>query len=393
MSFGGDGVLGYEVPEILHLEGNTLPFIPRRLQAGGRLLIEEPIRISHVPLRTCCLCGGIIKDDASNYEHPLPQWLHRYTDLAEQPSNSFQQASGIVPTWRQLSLLSHTSCNSQFERLVERPAIGPLKNAVEGGSLSSSDFDRLFDWCDKVIGSAALMGAAINGQRTTLGYEAHNFPNKRIGAFDRIGIFFRVRDKIDLDLWHCTNEAFLSTPSSIALQVKDLIMVYVTGNFLLSRAFGLGFPARSGGDAGFVGGSGKYQNSLGHRVCRIPSATIIAQAMRRQHTKEGLVELHPALNEDGDGYVHQLTDRTWERTRSCSFDDVVSLSRDLGDNLAALEVIEWLLLSKELDRARYGDDSSFFMRSYKWLLDQKQGIIDLVKQASPLLPINYNDRL
>jgi hypothetical protein len=188
MSFGGEGLIGGEITvEVARPVAEGRGFIPKRFEMGGRLGIEDSAAIRTTVFSTCVLCGGIIINEPRNDEHPLPQWLHRYAgNSGDSPAGAFKIGKTTAPTWRQLCLASHQSCNSTFASKLENPVIKPFKHVVEGGRVTWSDLDLIFDWLDKVKASAALMGAAVDGHRTILGYDEISFPNKRIGVFDRI---------------------------------------------------------------------------------------------------------------------------------------------------------------------------------------------------------------
>ena len=125
----------------------------------------------------------------------------------------------------------HKKCNTEFARKIEEPVISPINRLTAGGRVTWSEIDAIFDWLDKIKSSSALMGAALGGHSLQLNYYETSFPNLRIGAFDRIGIFFRVTDKIIyLDLLDFLNYSFLSTPSAMLLRIKDLMIVYVSNN-------------------------------------------------------------------------------------------------------------------------------------------------------------------
>ncbi len=222
MSWGGDGVLvGEPLLEVLPQAGSDVDFPIRRFEAGGRMRIVDGPRSKKARFVTCVLCGGVITDANSTFEHPLPQWLLRYCGKSgDTPAASFAVGVDRKPTWRQLCLKSHSNCNAQFARRVEDPAISPFKRIVEGGTLSSNDIDLVFDWLDKVKISACHMGVAIQSHKLNMAYNDHSFANKRVGAYDRFMILFRLSvDESKIDLWDCLHEGFLTTPSSIIMRI------------------------------------------------------------------------------------------------------------------------------------------------------------------------------
>ncbi|MCP3466998.1 hypothetical protein [Bradyrhizobium sp. CCGUVB23] len=394
MSAGGDGIVGVEpLVEVALPAGVDAPFIPRRFRAGGRLNVQDSPNIQSTRLVTCVLCGGVIADGDSTLEHPLPQWLHRFAgDVGGKSARSFVVGSK-ESTWRQLCLDAHRKCNTEFGRRIENPTINSLKAIVEGKTLTWSQVDAVFDWLDKVKSSTAHMGIALQGHRTRLGYDNLSFPNVRTGAFDRLALFFRISDTTSsLDLWECLNEGFLTTPSAIALRIKDLVIVYASNNYLLSKAFGLGFGVPKDGKPTFVNGTGVFASGFGSRVTRLPAAKIIAQPMRRQHLKEGFHPSSDALQENGDGKIYELEGMRWSRVRSTSFSRLPKLRYQIGYALAGLEVVEWIILSKEQDYSRYGSENSFFMKSMPNLLAEKTLLLDLVASLRGGLRPQQDDR-
>ncbi|MBA4754008.1 MAG: hypothetical protein H2050_04145 [Sphingobium sp.] len=396
MSMGGDGVITERpwVEGARHASEN-LPFIPRRFQVGGRLQIADSPAVRTTISPSCVLCGGIIANEDATLEHPLPQWLHRMAgNVSENRVEIFSSDEQKQPTWRQLCLASHKKCNTEFARKIEEPVISPINRLTAGGRVTWSEIDAIFDWLDKIKSSSALMGAALGGHSLQLNYYETSFPNLRIGAFDRIGIFFRVTDKIIyLDLLDFLNYSFLSTPSAMLLRIKDLMIVYVSNNFLLSSTFGLAVGTADGGFTRYVPGTGLFVAGLGARRSRLPAAKIIAQPMRRQHRKQGLSDVGPALQPNGDGRVFELCGSRWHRVRSTDFSSLVRINSSIGYALAGLEVIEWLILCKEQDFARYGKSEAFFMKSLPDLHEQKLGLLDTIAELRGGIRPSTSDRL
>ncbi|RUX12122.1 hypothetical protein EOA27_20495 [Mesorhizobium sp. M2A.F.Ca.ET.037.01.1.1] len=380
--------------EVARPAGENLPFIPRRFQAGGRLEIADSAGIQNTFITTCVLCGGVIAGEEASLEHPLPQWLHKYAgDVGERKASAFRVSETIQPTWRQLSLNSHKECNRLFARKIEDPSITAVKAMVDGGRLTWTQLDAAFDWLDKIKSASAHMATALRGHNIRLGYGDISFPNKRVGAFDRLAIIYRISDgRPPLDLWDCLNDGFLTTPSAITLRVKDLVIVYSSSTFLLSTAFGLGKSMNQNGSATYIPGAGIFAPGFGTRFCRIPSAKILAQPMRRQYQKEGWLDHSPALQKNGDGRVYELIGSRWIRVRSCDFSVLPKLNSRLGYALAALETVEWIILSKEQDEARYGTPESFFLKSLPALHDEKRQLIKYVTDLRGGLPISESDR-
>lgn len=394
MSLGGDGIVGVEpFVELALPAGVDTPFIPRRFRSGGRLNVQDTPNIRKTRLVTCVLCGGVIVDGDTTVEHPLPQWLHRYCDdVGERSATSFA-VGGKQPTWRQLCLDAHRECNTLFARRIEEPTIHSLKAIVEGKVLTWSQIDTVFDWLDKVKTSTAHMGTALQGHSTQLEYHEFSFPNLRIGAFDRLALFFRVSNVTSaLDLWECLNLAFLTTPTAIALRIKDLVIVYASNNYLLSKAFGLGIGFRKDGSTTFESGPGAFASSFGSRTTRLSVAKIIAQPMRRQHRKAGFHPHSNALQESGDGRVFELKEGRWNRVRSTSFGELPKLAYSIGYALASLEVIEWIILAKEEDYSRYGSADNFFMQSMPELHLGKSLLLDVIAQLRGGLKPRESDR-
>ena len=131
---------------------------------------------------------------------------------------------------------------------------------------------------------------------------------------------------------------------------------------------------------------------IGSRMTRLPVAKIIAQPMRRQHRKEGFHSHSHALQESGDGKIFELKGMRWSRVRSTSFGGLPKLQYRIGYALASLEVIEWIILSKEQDFSRYGNDGSFFMKSLPGLLLEKTLLLELIAQLRGGLWPQESDR-
>jgi len=132
---------------------------------------------------------------------------------------------------------------------------------------------------------------------------------------------------------------------------------------------------------------------LGARRSRLPAAKIIAQPMRRQHRKQGLSDVGPALQPNGDGRVFELCGSRWHRVRSTDFSSLVRINSSIGYALAGLEVIEWLILCKEQDFARYGKSEAFFMKSLPDLHEQKLGLLDTIAELRGGIRPSTSDRL
>ena len=229
MSAGGDGIIDtIPLVELAQVRDTRVPFVPRRFRLGGRLELPNSSLIERTPFLTCVLCGGLIINEQPNQEHPLPQWLHNFAgEVGDRKANAFNVLKNANPTWRQLCLASHGSCNSKFGRKVEEPVITPFKSVVAGGRVTWMELDAIFDWLDKIKASAAHMALALRGHDLLMSYDEISFPNRRVGLYDRLAIIFRIDDPtIQLDLWHCLHEGFLSTPSSLVLRVRDLVIVY-----------------------------------------------------------------------------------------------------------------------------------------------------------------------
>lgn len=396
MSTGGDGVVaGRPWVEVARPAVERMDFIPRRYRAGGRLQIDDSPGIQGTHLITCVLCGGLLLDERSNDEHPLPQWLHRLAaDAGEELAVAFSTSQSINPTWRQLCLKAHETCNSMFARKIETPVVSPFKAILTGGRITWTELDALFDWLDKVRVSAAHMAVALRGHNLRLGYDELSYPNRRIGAFDRLALFFRVTDSNPpLDLWDCLSDGFLTTPSALALKVRDLVIITVSNNYLLSPAFGLGMARAQDGVIAYVPGEGRFSAGLASRTSRLPAAKIIAQPMRRQHRKEGLLELSSAIQQNGDGHIYELSGTRWNRVRSSDFSSLPHINTPIGYALAGLEVVEWLLLAKEQDYARYGSGTSKFMESVEALKQEKSLLLDLVAKLRGGLRPTESDRM
>ncbi|MFF0924794.1 hypothetical protein ACFYE8_35025 [Rhizobium leguminosarum] len=398
MSFGGDGVPGIErTPEILQLEGWEHPFIARRFEAGGRFKVTDGPISSKIPLTTCVLCGGIIfPDDQRNMEHPLPRWVHRIAgEVGELKSSAITLEAGPNPTWRQLELAAHERCNTAFGEHIEIPARKAIGTMVDGGMVYAKQIDVVLDWLDKVRSSSAHMATAFTGHGLVLDYRHIHFPNWRIGLSDRAAIFFRVEKyKEPLDLWDCMDRGFLFTPGALAIRIKDLVILSISGASLLSPAFGLPEVKIVNGQVEWVDGSGKWASGFGSRTSRLGSALIVAQPMRRQEIKEGFLLKSAAISESGDGHVHNLKKSRWSRTKRLDFSQLPKLSAKLGYALANLEIVEWLMLIKERDHARAGHPPNFgAMESMSDLRYAKMFFIDNVaRERGNLRPVE-NDRL
>lgn len=389
MSVGGDGIVNNApLVEVSRPAWENLRFIPRRFRAGGRLEISDSVGIRSTRLTTCVLCGGLIVDDDSTSEHPLPQWLHRYVgSVGDTKATAFYVSSNLQPTWRQLCLDAHRECNRIFARKVEDPAISGIKCMVEGKRVTSTQIDAVFDWLDKVKSASAHMAVALHGHGIQIEYDEICFPNRRIGAFDRLAIIFRVTDLgPDLNLWECLNEGFLSTPSAIALKIRNLIIVYASNNYLLSSAFGLGSIVMQDGSASYICGTGDFAPGFGIRDCRILGAKILAQPMRRQHIKEGAIDRSHALQANGDGKIYEFLGSRWQRVKSSEFHDLPKYNSEIGLALASLETIEWIIVSKELDYQRYGTPESYFIKSLPVLQAERRVLIELISRQIKLIP-------
>lgn len=395
MSVGGDGVVEDEyLVEVARPAEEDIGFIPRRFRAGGRLGIVDHQGIQSTVLISCVLCGRLLLDHEANDEHPLPQWLHRYAgDVGERRAWNFKGSNEAPPTWRQLCLASHKKCNSAFAHKIEKPAISVLKQIVEGGRVTWTQLDALFDWLDKVRSSSAHMAAAVLGHKFRLGYDEFSFPNRRIGAFDRTLAIFKTSSPPQmLNLWDCLSDGFLSTPSSIALQVKDYVFVFTSNNFLLSSAFGLGTGRLVDGVPVLIPGTGRFMSGYGTRVTRLSAAKIFAQPMRRQHQREGLREESQALQESGDGRIYELIGSRWTRVGSTDFAHMSAISAPLGYALASLETVEWIILNKEQDSSRYREGPRVFMDSMLSMQRAKLDFLDLIASLRRGLRLDEDDR-
>ncbi|MBY5561732.1 hypothetical protein [Rhizobium leguminosarum] len=399
MSLGGGGVPGIEEPYIaVHSAGNDLPWVPWIFKPGGRVEVTNSPSTTRSFGHSCVLCGGVIFDDNWNYEHPLPQWVHRMAgDAGERRSGIIRSDGALSPTWRQLCLASHRSCNSLFAKYIENPARSGLSAMVDGGVVTSTQIDAILDWLDKVRSASAHMATAFTGHPNVLRYIPQSFPNRRIGAWDRAAMFFRIdKYREPLDLWDCNHPAFLSTPSALILRIKNLIIVTVSNNYMLTDAFGLGGAVRldpSDEDGEWIPGDGKYAAGFGSRRTRLGTGFVVAQAMRRAYFKQGQQIPAPALKANGDGHVYHLFQNRWERTKSLDFSKLPVLSRDLGVALAGLEVCEWLILFKERDHVLVGKPSNYFAaESLSSLYVEKSLLLEAVAASRGGLLAPFDDR-
>lgn len=398
MTLGGGGVPGIERGwEVVASRDPDLRFIPRRFQVGGRFSVEDNERARNVRFNSCVLCGGIMHRGDMNFEHVLPQWLHRLAgDVGERTSNTIPVAAGRRPTWRQLELGSHKNCNSLFAKYIENPAKTAISSMVNGDTVTNNQLDAVLDWLDKVVAAAAHMGLAFTGHHLTLKYGDHSFPNWRIGAWDRAAMFFRTTDYEDsLSLWDCTGAGFLTTPSALVLQIKDLVIVSASNSFMLSSAFGLSkILAPDGVPVTEIEGDGKFMSGFGDRATRLPFATVIAQPMRRLLKQGGFQKRSsPALAENGDGKIYRLREQRWERVKSLNFANLPKLQPGLGYDLASLEAVEWILLHKEMDFLRRGKPEKFFANnSIQTLKQDKATLLGFIDAARPGLSIHFDDR-
>lgn len=397
MSFGGDGIPGIEPGVQIISDGWTdLGFVPRRFRVGGRFEVEDGPRAKAIPLHTCVLCGGLIlHDDEWDYEHPFPKWVHRLAGDVGENRSAFIHLRGNIPTWRQLELAAHRTCNQLFARYIEDPARNAVKTMVEGGQVAGQQIDAVLDWLDKVRTSSAHLATAFMGHGLVLNYEKWHFPNWRIGLFDRAAFFFRIDKYTEaLDLWECGFEAFLTTPGALILRIKDLVIVTISNNFLLSSTFGLPTGALIKGEPVMTDGTGINAVGFGSRRTRLEASLIVAQPMRRQHVKGGDHPAAPELTGAGDGHVYHLENGNWRRTRSLNFSQLPILNADIGLELAGLETVEWLILQKEEDHQRRESPAvNLAMRSMPELWVTKLNLIDHIGDLrAGLLPLQ-NDRL
>lgn len=392
---GGDGVI-QDSPTNAAAFGDLDDSVwPRRyFKLGGRLKQRDALKSRVKRSHTCVLCGEPLGCAPTNLEHPLPQWLHRFAGEASEDRPLSFRAPGLgSPTWRQLCLASHQTCNSEFERRIERPAMGPLKTIVKGGTLSWSDLDRVFDWFDKVMSAGAHMGTALTEHRSNFLYLQTNFPHKRVGLFDRLAIFFKMTGPDDgLELGHLLNDGFLTTPSAMLLTIGNTGIIYVSNNHLLSSAFGLGMPYKEGDIYGYRAGSGIFGDNLLDRITRLPAAKLIAQPMRRQHQRLDMVTPHPALQSNGDGKVFELKAGRWMRVTNCSFSNLPIIDGPIAIALASLEIIEWLILMKERDDQIYPTVPRIFMEPMRQLISEKTDILRWITMLRGGLAITESDR-
>ncbi|PCK85544.1 hypothetical protein CPT32_17760 [Rhizobium sophoriradicis] len=196
-------------------------------------------------------------------------------------------------------------------------------------------------------------------------------------------MFFRIdKYKEQLDLWDCNHPAFLSTPSALILRIKNLMIVTVSSNYMLTEAFGLGDAKRvnpSDEDGQWIPGDGKYAAGFGSRRTRLGVGFVVVQVMRRAYFEQGQQPSAPALKANGDGHVYHLRQNRWERTKSLDFSKLPVLGRDLGIALAGLEICEWLILFKETDHARLGSPPNYFAcESLPLLYAEKSLLLDAV---------------
>ncbi|MBY5868402.1 hypothetical protein [Rhizobium leguminosarum] len=271
-----------------------------------------------------------------------------------------------------------------------------MKSMVDGARVTGEELDRVLDWLDKVRASAAHMATAFSGHGLVLHYEDHAFPNWRIGLFDRVAFFFRVDTYQDaLDLWECTDPGFLTTPGALAIRIKDLVIVTVSNNFLLSEAFGLMNRIEVGGMLTDVLGNDEWAAGFGFRRTRLEKALVVAQPMRRHHLREGLQNPSRSLKENGDGNVYHLEEGRWRRTKSIDFAALHTMPYELGYTLSCLEMIEWLLWQKHNDYVLSGRPEGFAAKqSAPRLNAAKQLFIDRIGRLKsgdrPSWDNNYN---
>lgn len=396
MSFGGEGLPGIERGLRFISDGwSDLGFVPRRFRVGGRYKVVDGPRASAVSLHTCVLCGSLIlPEEQWDYEHPFPKWVHRLAGDVGNNRSAFGYLEGQIPTWRQLELAAHERCNQLFAKHIEDPARNAVKTMVEGGRVAGQQIDAVLDWLDKVRTSCAHLATAFMGHGLVLDYDDWHFPNWRIGLFDRAAMFFRVdRYPEPLDIWECGIEGFLTTPGALILRIKDLVIVTISNNFMLSSAFGLAMGAVINGEPTILDGTGIRAGGFGSRRTRLEASLIVAQPMRRQVFKSGEHPTSPQLTDNGDGHVYHLDKGNWRRTKSLDFSQLPTMNMNIGLALAGLETVEWLILQKEEDHARRGSPPvNLALRSMGELRDIKMGLIDFVGDLRRGLRPVENDR-
>jgi hypothetical protein len=255
-----------------------------------------------------------------------------------------------------------------------------MKSMVDGARVTGEELDRVLDWLDKVRASAVHMATAFSGHGLVLQYDDRAFPNWRIGLYDRAAFFFRVDKYQDaLDLWECMDPGFLTTPGALAIRIKDLVIVTVSNNFLLSQAFGLMNRIEVGGMLTNIPGKDEWAAGFGFRRTRLEKALVVAQPMRRLHLREGLQNPSRSLKENGDGNVYHLEKGHWCRTKCIDFATLHTLPDELGYSLSCLEMIEWLLWQKHNDYVLSGRPEGFYAKqSAPSLNAAKQLFIDRI---------------
>lgn len=383
MRYGGDGVIDHDdFVSDHHIRGFKFQGQRKKFEIGGRLSIKEYSKTNENLNTSCVLCGGILYGDDHDMEHPLPQWLHSYAEnVADRRASSFWFNRYSIPTWRQLELAAHRSCNQQFAKKIERPAMTAIKSIVEGRRVTADQLQMVMNWMDKIKSSVSHMSVALSGNILELYYNDFHFPDRRIGLHDRFMIAFRCSGyRESLDLWECVSESFVTTPAVFGLQIKDLILVYASNFEILSDAFGLNKYYQYQGQQRVDIGTGQYHSGLGHRGIEVAGSMVIAQPMRRQLVKSGYIEPGNSLFPNGDGKVFQLVGGRWNRVKSIKFTGLPRFPIDLAKTLASIEIIEWLIINKNLDHTRNEKGKGFFMRSMPELLHARENFRKLAFQ-------------
>ena len=199
--------------------------------------------------RICIFCGE--RPHEKNNEHIIPQWL---IELTGDPNRKiilgpFVSQSLLNPdadlfrsfSFGSFQFPSCTRCNSTFASLEgqARPRIAKL---VEAKPLSSSDFEVILEWFDKVrIG--LWLGYHYFLDHNFWGISPKFHIRDRIGAADRVlSIIRTVNNEPGIRFSGVNTPAFAHVPSCFTLTINEWFIVNVSYHFIVSKAAGLPHP-------------------------------------------------------------------------------------------------------------------------------------------------------
>jgi hypothetical protein len=218
--------------------------------------------------RICIFCGN--PPEAKDCEHPLPQWLLRFTG---NPNRSVLQAYDWLKSreirfsWNAFAFPSCSECNSRFSSL-EQQMSGIIPRLCNREELTPVEYVLLLDWLDKVRIGLWLAHRYLT--KNPLGISPHFAINTRVGARDRmVAVYPLSSQPRGLNTFGAETLLFQLQPSVFSLRVNDLLLINASWEWMCAARCGFAYPTQrwvSADQAAIIATDFRWRSQTRHPV-------------------------------------------------------------------------------------------------------------------------------